>query len=79
MVGHVIGTCSLKKTRPMMTATNTALQAGMTALGVAWSAFEMVTAKTALTISSSRKITIMNSVLARGLTTSPVRDPMDRA
>ena len=39
----------------------------------------MATANTALTISSSRKMTIMNRARARWLTTSPVRAPIDRA
>ena len=63
----------------MTTATTMALHAGITLLGVAINAPEMTTAKTALTMSSSRKITIMNSVRARWLTTSPVREPTERA
>ena len=63
----------------MTTATPTALQAGITLLGVAWNSFEMATANTALTISSSRKMTIMNNVRARWLTTSPVSEPTERA
>ena len=63
---------------PITTATAIALQAGITLLGVATKAFEIATAKTALTIISRKKITIMKRVRARRLTTSPVSDPTDR-
>ena len=54
-----------------------ALQAGITLLGVATNALEMATAKTALTITSSRKMTIMSRIRARGPTTSPVSAPRE--
>ena len=63
----------------MPTATKTAVQAGITLLGVAWNSFEMATANTALTIISRKKTTTMNKVRARGLTTSPVSAPTDFA
>ena len=56
-----------------------ALQAGMTEAGVLMNSPAMATAKTALTISSRKKTTIMNRLRARWLTTSPVREPTDSA
>ena len=56
-----------------------ALQAGTTLLGMLTNRREMATANTALTISSSRKMTIMNRLRARGPTRVPVTAPIDRA
>ena len=55
-----------------------AVHAGITLLGVSTKALEIATANTALTIIRRKKMTIMNSVRARTLTTSPVSDPIDR-
>ena len=56
-----------------------AAQAGITLLGVARNASEIATANTALTMTSSRKMMIMNNPRARWLTTSPEKAPTERA
>ena len=48
----------------MPTATKTAVQAGMTLAGVLMNSVEIATAKTAFTISSRKKTTIMNRLRA---------------
>ncbi len=63
----------------MTSATRMAPQTGMTAEGNFIIRPAMTTAKTALTISSSRKITIMKMLRARVPTTSPVSAPTDLA
>ena len=63
----------------MTTATAIALHAGITLEGVAISASEIATAKTAFTIRSRKKITTMNRLCARLPTASFVSAPIERA
>ena len=63
----------------MISATMIAPQTGTTAVGKDIIRRAITTAKTALTINSTRKITIMKMLRARLPTTSPVREPTDLA
>ena len=63
---------------PMMKATTSAPQTGSTDDGVLIIICAMTTPNTALTISSSRKITTMNRLRVRPLTTRPAMAPIDR-
>ena len=62
---------------PMMSATTIADQAGNTAVDVSTNKPAMTTPNTALTMSSTRKMTIMNSARVRLPTTSSDRAPID--
>ena len=61
----------------MISATITALQTGMTELGVLTNRLAMMTAKAALTIIRSRKITTRNRLRPRAPMTSPASVPID--
>ena len=66
-------------TQPTSIAKGISNQIGMTLPGNLVNSRAMTMAKTALTIKSSRKMTIMNSVRVRFDTTTSVRAPIERA